>query len=298
MTTKNTYVSLLKVMILGVGLAGLMPLNLASLAATTSAASTPPSQQLTTQPVKPVDNTVVPAVVTPANTPVVTPTTVSTPPNTATSKPANTAAPVTPQVAPAQATTMQQPLTGNVVVTTLLNANDATLSPNAMLVTEQLNTAIHNDLLKKKCDARTITLTNKTNAYMEVLQVEVVNSLNATAIAQEEAQASQRRKAIGAGLLRIAASAIPYAGYGSYAAAQAVGIGSNVAYQASNMMNTPTPDASGSIAGYQQRVNHIMVNPGATVRFETLLPKAAPAQMQVTFKNLGTNQIYAYQVGQ
>jgi hypothetical protein len=75
-----------------------------------------------------------------------------------------------------------------------------------------------------------------------------------------------------------------------------VGIGSNVAMQASQAMTMTGPDGMGNVSGYQQRLNHMIVNPGASIRFETLVPKASPAQLQVTFKNLTTNQIYSYQV--
>jgi len=180
------------------------------------------------------------------------------------------------------------PLTGTVTTIDVKN-------PKTLLTLTQAETLLDNGMLKKKCHSVAITLTNKTTEYLEVLQVDVLNGLDANSVAAEEAQASQRRRSIGSGLMRMAASAIPYAGYGSMAAYQAVHIGSNVAYQGANMMANSGDNTPGVVVGFQQRLNNVLVNPQDSIKFQTLVAKGTPAQLRVTFKNIKTNEIYSYQ---
>jgi hypothetical protein len=199
------------------------------------------------------------------------------------------ASPVATPAQASQATQTTTPLTGSVsAVVDMAN-------PKTMLSAAQIEGTVPNDLLKKKCHVVTIKLTNNTPEYLEVLQAEVINALDANTVAAEEVQASQRRRAIGSGLLRMAASAIPYAGYGSTAAWHAVNAGSNVAYHTANMVSSTGPDSPGTVAGLQQRINNLLVNPKDSVQFQTLVAKSSPAQLRVTFKNLKTNEIFSYQ---
>ena len=209
-------------------------------------------------------------------------------PDTANTLPANTA---TPEAAKTTTVTTT-PLTGN--VSTAVDMSN----PKTMLSAVQIEAPVPNDLLKKKCHVVTIKLTNQTPEYLEVLQAEVINALDANAVATEEVQASQRRRALGSGLLRMAASAIPYAGYGSMAAWHAVNAGSNVAYHTANLVSSTGPDSAGVVNGLQQRINNLLINPKDSVQFQTLVAKNSPAQLRVTFKNVKTNEIYSYQTAE
>jgi hypothetical protein len=228
------------------------------------------------------------------STPPVVPAQAATPSATPPTAPAGQAAPLNGQVTQTQLPAAATPV-APIVVPPVAQTLDLTV-PKNMLQVIQGEAPLDNPLLKKQAHAMALTLTNQTPDYLEVLQVEVINALDPQAVANEEAMASQRKRALGAGLLRIAASAIPYAGYGSWGAYQAAAIGSNVISQSASMVGNSGPTGGGVMAGYQQRVNNVLVMPKDKMQFQALVPKGQPAQLRVTFKNVQTNQIFSYQL--
>lgn len=144
----------------------------------------------------------------------------------------------------------------------------------------------------KKFAAMRVRICNQSSHHIEVLQATVPQALSEVALAEDKAQSGQTaRRGIGA-LLRVASSAVPYiGGYGSYAAYQAMAVGSNVAYQGANLVESSGGNVS--LTGrYVQRVANVMIAPGQANEFEIVVSNGGlTPTVQMTVKDLVTNQV-------
>lgn len=131
--------------------------------------------------------------------------------------------------------------------------------------------------------------------HIQVIQAEVVNSVDEMLAAQQEAESRSKRKRIGGGLLRgitgLGLSAIPYTG--SLAAVQGAAAAAHVAGAAASSMENSADSAANSYEGrFVRQVNAVVISPQQAFRFSALVPSGVSPQLRVTFKDLKTNEIF------
>jgi hypothetical protein len=223
-----------------------------------------------------------------------------------------TAAPATPQPAPAAATALPpqsaqpqvvpaaqpvaaattSPATLEGQVTTTTAATELKAADILDVSRQDTDTAGHS---QKKYRAVSITLKNKqSDHHIEIVQAEISNALDETTIAQQEQQASQRKKAFASGLMRVASAAtsfVPYAGYASYAGYAALAGTTSALNQASYAVQS-MPDGGLQISNqFVKKVNNVVVSPNQTFTFKVMVPAGTDPQMKVIFKDLESGRI-------
>jgi hypothetical protein len=144
----------------------------------------------------------------------------------------------------------------------------------------------------------TVVLNNKQDKHLQVLQLEVVNGISEQAYQQAQQQHAQASRRLAGGMLRgltsVATSFVPYAGMGSIAAYQAVGVGSNALYNTANVIE----NSQGSVdytTRIVQRANDIFISPKQSFQCLAVTPDKQPPVIKIVFKDLQSNQIYDLQ---
>jgi hypothetical protein len=96
------------------------------------------------------------------------------------------------------------------------------------------------------------------------------------------------------GLTSVATSFVPYAGLGSMAAYQAIGVGSTAASSAASLMENASGavDYTGHIV---QRASDIMISPNQQFQCRVVVPQSEQPAVKVIFKDLDINRIYDIQ---
>ena len=146
----------------------------------------------------------------------------------------------------------------------------------------------------RKYKAVKITVENRQDAHVELLQGELLNGLNEAQVAAEKQQSKARgRKAFGTVLgLASAVPGVGFMGAGSYAAHMALATTSNALSATRNIVEN-MPGGGQAITGqYVNRVNNVILSPKQTFTFEALLPRDANPSLKLIFKDLKSNQIY------
>jgi hypothetical protein len=151
---------------------------------------------------------------------------------------------------------------------------------------------------KHKMQEYTVVLNNKQPKHLEVLQLEVVNGLSEQAYMMAQQQKAQTSRRLAGGMLRgltsVATSFVPYAGIGSMAAYQAIGVGSNAIYNTANLIE----NTSGSVdytSRIVQHANNIFLSPNQPFQCMAVTPDKQPPVVKVVFKDLESNQIFDMQ---
>lgn len=143
-----------------------------------------------------------------------------------------------------------------------------------------------------------LTLTNSQPFHVQIIHAEVLNGVDESIVAQEEAQRSQSKRRLVGGLLR-GASSVPFMGgfgrgLGSVGAYQAAAIGSHVAHTTAGVIEN-SPGGAQYEGRYVRQVSSVIINPQQSWNFSTLVPKGQTPQLKMVFKNLETNQIFDLQ---
>lgn len=211
----------------------------------------------------------------------------------ATASPAGTA-PTQPQAitGSVQATVQTAP------VSVSASAPAVTADPATLQATDYLEIQAKPGESKHKLQEYALALNNKQARHIQVLQLEVANGLTEQAYLQLRQQKSQAKMRMAGGVLRgltsVATSFVPYAGLGSMAAYQAIGVGSTAASSAASLME----NASGAVdyAGHiVQRASDIMISPNQQFQCRIVVPQSEQPAVKVIFKDLESNRIYDIQ---
>lgn len=208
-----------------------------------------------------------------------------------------------PTPAPAAEAPYQAPLYGTVNQTVTPPAETTAATPTTeaapavdMLTVTKAPFMLDDTNLRKQTDAIQIILKNDKAFHVSILQGDVLNGVDENALAMNQAVKKRNKGAMMGGLLRaagMATSAIPYVGgIGSYATYAAMSATSTVVGAAANVADTAAYNAAPTTTGqFTRAIRDVIISPGETYQFVSLVPKGTTPQVKLIVKNLQTNDI-------
>lgn len=139
------------------------------------------------------------------------------------------------------------------------------------------------------------TLKNTYSNHLEVLQGEVANSVDEQAVLAQSANSSAAKKRAGSFALRGLATGLSFVPYMGVAGAYAGLATSHVAGSAANIMDASQHGANAATGRFARRLTNVIISPGNTYTFQTLVKKKDTPYLKLVVKDLKTGEIFDIQ---